>query len=174
MWDTYLPPCTPLCLFVTCMFLYSIFLLFLLWVRQYSVCNIHTLSHVSVFFLVMFFVLCSHELFVFFTLFQFHIFYFIPVWTKAPPALFLKGILPVSDCMCLMHFGSLSPQHLTAFLSVLKQTRLSLLLFLPAFSLPSHLLLKKCHRKKKKKHLKRGHSAVHSAEAASQTYLCSF
>lgn len=40
---------------------------------------------------------------------------FSPVGTKAPPALFLKGILPVSDCMCLLHFGSLSPQYLTAF-----------------------------------------------------------
>lgn len=58
------------------MFLYSIFLLFPLWVRQYSVCKIHTLFHVSVFFLAMFFVLCSHELFVFFTLFQFHIFFY--------------------------------------------------------------------------------------------------
>lgn len=32
-----------------------------------------------------------------------------PVWTKALPALFLKGILPVSDCMCLLHSGSLEP-----------------------------------------------------------------
>lgn len=115
------------------------------------------------------FVTCFHffsfssSFFLSFLLFQIHVcfvfilsffylkkkfFFFFPVWTKAPPALFLQGILPVSDCMFLMHFGSLS--------TLLADTLLSFFLFLSLsvchYSLlissrcPSHLLLIKCHR----------------------------
>lgn len=99
---------------------------------------------------------CVYMYSVHFLLFQFHILFFVyfpPVWTKAPSALFLKGILPVSDCMCLMHFGSLSPlpptQYLTASLSGLKQTHF----FSPslAFLHSSHQLFNKCHKQHEKR-----------------------
>lgn len=134
----------PLCLFVTCMSLYSTFLLFSFSVRQYNACNFHTLSCVSVhLFLFSTCVLCLHVFFVVLLLSFNSTYSLFPVWTKAPPALFLKGILPVSDCMCLMHFGSLSPQHLTAFLSVLQQIHLFLSpIYLPAFLLYSSSVTK--------------------------------
>lgn len=68
----------PLCLFVTCTSLYSIFLLFPFWVRQYSACNFHTLSRVSVYFFPFIDVFCSLFtciLCFFVALFQFHIFF---------------------------------------------------------------------------------------------------
>lgn len=50
-----------------------------------------------------------------------------------------KVYMPVSDCMCLLHFGSLSPQHLTASLSS-RYTPLLLFRFIYLHSKPPHLL----------------------------------
>lgn len=114
----------------------------------------HALSSVFCSFFFLFLWTSFHSLFTcilcYFCLLSFNSTYSLfPVWTKAPPALFLKGILPVSDCMCLMHFGSPSPQHLTASLSVLRQIRLYLFppycSYLHSYRTP-HQLLTRYHR----------------------------
>lgn len=62
----------PVCLFVTCMSLYSILLpLFPFSVRQFSTCKFHTFTLCLFFWLLIFFVLCLHVFF-FFYLFIFY------------------------------------------------------------------------------------------------------
>lgn len=70
-------------------------------VRWYSACNVHIILYFCCVYMysVHFLLLIPYTVIFLFVCFS-------PVWTKAPSALFLKGILPVSDCMCLMHFGS--------------------------------------------------------------------
>lgn len=81
-----------------CMFLYSILMMMS---RSGTARVTFTLSSSFCCVICTMFIFCSFN-----STYCFFLFTSPSVWTKAPSALFLKGILPVSDCMCLMHFGS--------------------------------------------------------------------
>lgn len=171
MWDTYIPPCISPCVYlwsVMYIFLHSIFLLFPLWVTEFSACNFHTLCRFSYFFLLINVFLCS--LFTCILCFkslslQFHLLfiscldksssgsfpqrYIACVWLHVSDAFWLFEP-PAPHCFPVTPLSS--PPLSTCILTVL------LISYLTNVT----------------DNVKKRHSAVHSAEAASQTYLCSF
>lgn len=163
----------PLCLFVTCMSLYSIFLLFPFCVRQYSASEFHTLSCVSLylsFYLRLFFSFSVYMYSLFFvTLFQFHIF-FVSCLDKSSSGSFPQRYIACVWLHVSAAFWLFEPPATHCFFCFTTDRPLSV----PSLSTCILTVLLISYYIGFRYNIKMGRSAVHSAEAASQTYLCSF